>query len=67
MLPRVITCEYCGEPEAIVKSYGRVDHDMNEVGHVSDHPELRLIELTIDCPKCGIRIQPYEHVSCEQD
>jgi len=56
MLPRTVTCEECRE-RAIVRGYGRVEYDWDQAGHVATILKIKFARLTIDCPRCGIRVQ----------
>jgi rRNA maturation protein Nop10 len=60
MLPRTVTCEDCGE-KAFVRAYGRVEYDWSpdepEHGQIATKPRIKLLRLTIDCPKCGVKTQ----------
>jgi DNA-directed RNA polymerase subunit RPC12/RpoP len=54
MLPRVISCEDCGQ-SALVRGYGRVEYSWR----TPDEAEFKTIRLTIDCPRCGVKLQEY--------
>jgi hypothetical protein len=60
MLPRTVRCDECGET-AFVRAYGRVEYDWSpdEPGHgqIATKPRIKLIRLTIDCPRCGVTTQ----------
>jgi hypothetical protein len=58
MLPRIVFCEECGE-RAIVRGYGRVEYDLDQPGHVATTLQIKVIRLTIDCPRCGVRVQEH--------
>jgi hypothetical protein len=58
MLPRSVTCEECGE-RAIVRGYGRVEYDWKQTSHTATTLQIKMLRLTIDCPKCGVRIQDH--------
>jgi hypothetical protein len=54
MLPRLITCEQCGET-AVIRSYNRVEYDWQSSGQW----EFTSVRLIIDCPKCGVKAQTH--------
>ena len=60
MLPRTVSCEDCGET-AFVRAYGRVEYDWCPdepgSGQIATKPRIKLIRLTVDCPKCGVKTQ----------
>lgn len=64
MLPRTISCEDCGET-AIVRAYGRVEYDWDadsgesSAGQVATRPRIKMVRLTIDCPRCGVKTQEH--------
>lgn len=58
MLPRTVSCEECGE-RSIVRGYGRVEHEWDQAGHFATRLRLKAVRLTIDCPRCGVRVQEY--------
>ena len=58
MLPQWVSCEECGE-KSLVRGYGRVEFDWENVGSPDATPHLRSIRLTIDCPHCGVNVQDY--------
>lgn len=58
MLPRTITCENCGE-KAYTRAYGRVVYASGGPGQIVVEPEIETINLTIDCPRCGVFVQVY--------
>ena len=58
MLPRMISCEECGET-AQVRGYGRVEYSWRQTDQSPSNAEFKTIRLTIDCPKCGVRVQDY--------
>ena len=64
MLPRIVSCEECGE-SATVRGYGRVEYDWDQTGHVATTLQIKMVRLTIDCPRCGVRVQ--EHHPIESD
>ena len=64
MLPRTVSCEECGK-KAIVRGYGRVEYDWDQTGHAATTLQIKMVRLTIDCPRCGVRVQ--EHHPAERD
>jgi transcription elongation factor Elf1 len=66
MLPRSVTCEECGE-KAIVRGYGRVEYDWDQTGHVATTLKIKVVRLTIDCPRCGVRVQEHRPVGHDED
>lgn len=58
MLPRAITCEECGE-RAIVRGYGRVEYDWDATDNVATTVQIKVVRLTLDCPRCGVRVQEH--------
>lgn len=58
MLPRIVFCEECGE-RAIVRGYGRVEYDWDQTGPVATTLQIKVVRLTIDCPRCGVRVQEH--------
>ncbi len=54
MLPRMISCEDCGE-SAHVRGYGRVEYSWRTPAEA----EFKTIRLTIDCPRCGVKVQEH--------
>lgn len=59
MLPRTITCENCGA-KAYTRAYGRVVYASGGPGQIVVEPEIETINLTIDCPRCGVFVQVYQ-------
>ena len=62
MLPHIVSCEECGE-RATVRGYGRVEYEWDQTGDISTL-QFKVVRLTIDCPRCGVRVQehrPAEH------
>ena len=57
-MPRSVSCEECGE-KAVVRGYGRVEYDWDQSGRVATMPKIKLVHLTIDCPRCGVRVQEF--------
>ena len=64
MLSRIVSCEECGE-RAIVRGFGRVKYDWDQTGHAATTLRIKVVRLTIDCPRCGVRVQ--EHRTAGQD
>ncbi len=63
MLPRTVTCDECGH-RAAVRGYGRVEHVWGPNHRVSTVLKIKVVRLTIDCPRCGVITQehrPGEH------
>jgi len=58
MIPQLVHCEECGK-YAVVRGYGRVVYDWDNVALGSETVTIRVINLTIDCPRCGVRVQEY--------
>jgi hypothetical protein len=58
MLPRTVVCENCGQ-KAYVRAYGRVVYDAAGPSQIVSEPEIESINLTIDCPECGVLVQVY--------
>jgi len=58
MIPQAVRCEECGKT-AVVRGYGRVVYDWNDESHRATTLIIRAVNLTIDCPKCGVRVQEY--------
>jgi hypothetical protein len=62
MFPRAVACEDCGE-RAYVRAYGRIEYDrwqgIDDVasGQIATLPKIIAVQLTIDCPRCGVRTQ----------
>jgi transposase len=56
MLPRSVFCDECGE-NAVVRAYGRVEYD--QPVQVATTLKIKVVRLTIDCPKCGVRVQEH--------
>lgn len=60
MLPRTVTCDNCGV-KAFVRAYGRVEYDWCPdepgSGQIATKPRIKLIRLTVDCPRCGVLTQ----------
>lgn len=61
MIPRTIYCEECGE-EAVVRGYGRVEYDWNQDSDAAATVQIKAVRLTIDCPRCGVRVQEHRPV-----
>jgi DNA-directed RNA polymerase subunit RPC12/RpoP len=61
MLPQTIRCEECGR-KAVVRGYGRVEYDWSSASHGVAALNIKAIRLTIDCPKCGVRVQEHRPV-----
>jgi hypothetical protein len=64
MLPHVVSCEECGE-SATVRGYGRVEYKWDQTSHVATTLHIKMVRLTIDCPRCRVRVQ--EHHPAEFD
>jgi ribosomal protein S27E len=58
MLPRTVSCESCGKT-AFVRAYGRLEYDWDQPGEVDAAVRIKSIELTVDCPDCGVLRQVY--------
>jgi hypothetical protein len=63
MLPHLVSCEECGE-SATVRGFGRVEYDWDQSDHVATTLHIKMVRLTIDCPRCGVRVQ--EHHPAER-
>jgi 5-methylcytosine-specific restriction endonuclease McrA len=57
MLPHVVSCEECGD-SATVRGYGRVEYKWDQTNAVITL-QIQMARLTIDCPRCGVRVQEY--------
>lgn len=64
MLPQIVSCEECGE-SAIVRGYGRVEYKWDQTSHAATTLQIKMARLTIDCPRCGVRVQ--DHHPTEYD
>ena len=58
MIPKNIQCEECGRP-AVVRGYGRIVYDWTDEDHRPATLKIKAINLTIDCPQCGVRVQQH--------
>jgi hypothetical protein len=64
VLPETLECEDCGRA-ARVRGYGRIEYGWPKDGQFpasSDRLamlDLIMVRLTIDCPRCGVRVQDY--------
>jgi hypothetical protein len=63
MLLHIVSCDECGE-SATVRGFGRVVYDWDQTDHVANALHIIMVRLTIDCPRCGVRVQ--EHHPAEQ-
>ena len=63
MIPQTVHCEECGK-EAVVRGYGRVIYDWDDASHGTATLRIKAVRLTIDCPRCGVRVQ--EHCPVEE-
>jgi hypothetical protein len=52
MWPQSVECTKCGE-SARVRAYGHIDYERQP--ELSREPSR--VQLTIDCPRCGVRAQ----------
>jgi ribosomal protein L32 len=64
MLPHVVSCEECGE-SAIVRGYGRVEYTWDQASHAATTLQIKMVRLTIDCPRCGVRVQEHHPAECD--
>ena len=64
MLPHIVSCEKCGE-SATVRGYGRVEYGWDQTGHVATTLQIKMVRLTIDCPRCGVRVQEHRPTECD--
>ena len=58
MFPRSLTCEVCGDT-AIVRAYIPIYKEPPPSGQLE--PDLKAVTCTLDCAKCGVRNQVFEH------
>jgi hypothetical protein len=58
MLPQIVLCEECGA-KAVVRGYGRVEYDWDQPGPLATNLVIKVVRLTIDCPRCGVMVQEY--------
>ena len=54
--PRVVNCEGCGET-SVVRAYVPIFDVTDQVEHQKSGTAPKAVQLTIDCPKCGIGMQ----------
>jgi hypothetical protein len=59
MFPGTIECLKCGATAAITW-FGPIHLDTVEPGAVLAQAGLQEIELTVECPECGVRSQSYK-------
>jgi hypothetical protein len=58
MFPRIVSCEECGQ-RAAVRGYGRVEYDWGQADNAATTLNIKCVRLTIDCPRCGVRVQEH--------
>jgi hypothetical protein len=58
VIPKNIQCEDCGRT-AVVRGYGRIVYDWTSEEHDPTTLKIKTINLTIDCPRCGVHVQEY--------
>jgi transcription elongation factor Elf1 len=64
MLPQIVSCEECGE-SATVRGYGRVEYKWDQTSHAATTLQIKMARLTIDCPRCGVRVQEHFPAECD--
>jgi DNA-directed RNA polymerase subunit RPC12/RpoP len=58
VIPKNIQCEDCGR-QTKVRGYGRIVYDWTDDRHEPATLNVKMVHLTVDCPRCGVRIQQY--------
>ena len=61
MVPDSIHCDDCGRP-AKVRSAGRIQYDWPKTHNddrVATIPTIKMMRLTVDCPRCGVKQQDF--------
>ena len=60
-LPVSVACDECRTPSE-VRACGRIEYDWPKTttpARTATIPTLNFARLTIDCPKCGVRVQDF--------
>ena len=64
-LPISVNCEDCRTP-SLVRACGRIEYDWPKTttpARGATIPTLNFARLTIDCPKCGVKVQDFSPLS----